>query len=155
MNIENVSLWLAGITMLVAIVLYVRARDQRGFDLARRFVYAHVALLTLALGMLFYLFLADKFQFEYVSHNSSRAQELFYKISALWAGQEGTFLLWAWIIGILAIFVMRRGGEYLRWAMIYLLATQAFLLILMYVRSPFALIEGAIPADGNGLFHLP
>lgn len=151
MNFDNVSLWLAGITMLVAIVLYARAKDQHGFDLARRFVYAHVAFLTLAMGILFYLFLADQFQYEYVSHNSSSAQELFYKISALWAGQEGTFLLWAWIIGILAIFVMRRGGEYLRWAMIYLLATQAFLLVLMYVRSPFALIEGAIPADGNGL----
>lgn len=151
MNIDNGSLWLAGLTMLAAIALYARAHDQRGLDLARRFVYAHVAFLTLAIGILFYLFLADKFQYEYVSHNSSSAQELFYKISALWAGQEGTFLLWAWIIGVLAIFVMRRGGEYLRWAMIYLLATQAFLLLLMYVRSPFALIEGAVPADGNGM----
>lgn len=150
-NFGNITLWLAGIAMILAIAPYVRAKDQSCFRMARLFVLGHVALLTLAMGTLLYLFLADRFQYEYISHNSSRAQELFYKISALWAGQEGTFLLWAWIIGILAIFVMRRGGEYLRWAMIYLLATQAFLLILMYVRSPFALIEGAIPADGNGM----
>ena len=151
MNIDNASLWLAGISMLVAIVLYARARDQHGLAIARRFVYAHVGFLTLAMGILFYLFLADQFQYAYVSHNSSSTQELFYKISALWAGQEGTFLLWAWVTAILALFVVRREGEYLRWAMIYLLATQAFLLILMYVRSPFALVPGAIPADGNGL----
>lgn len=147
----NATLWLAGLTMLAGIVTYARARDQHGLNLARRFVYAHLGFLTLAIGLLLYFFLADQFQFAYVSHNSSSTQELFYKISALWAGQEGTFLLWAWITGILAIFVARRGGEYLRWAMIYLLATQAFLLVLMYVRSPFALVEGAIPADGNGL----
>lgn len=147
----NATLWLAGITMLAAIIMYAKARDQHALVAAKRLVYAHIGFLTLAIGILLYLFLRDQFQFEYVTHNSSSTQELFYKISALWAGQEGTFLLWAWITGILAIYVMRRGGEYLRWAMIYLLATQAFLLLLMYVRSPFALVQGAIPADGNGL----
>ncbi len=151
MNLYNATLWLAGLAMLAAIVLYAKARDQRWIRRADKAVYAHVGLLTLAIGILLMLFLTDQFQYEYVAHHSSSAQELFYKISALWAGQEGTFLLWAWIVAILALFVIRRRGEYQRWAMIYLLATQGFLLLLMYIRSPFALVEGAAPADGNGL----
>ncbi len=151
MNISNATLWLAGLAMIAAIGLYVRARDQHGLTIARKLVYAHAGFLTLALGILFYFFLSDQFQYAYVTHHSSSAQELFYKISALWAGQEGTFLLWGWIIAVLAIFVSRHRGEYQRWAMIYLLATQAFLLILLYVRSPFAPVPGEIPVDGNGL----
>ncbi|HWO57745.1 MAG TPA: cytochrome c biogenesis protein CcsA [bacterium] len=151
MNVQNMTLWLAGLTMLAAIVLYARARDARMLRLADRMVYAHLGLLSAALVLLLVAFLADQFQFAYVAHNSSLAQELFYKISAVWAGQEGTFLLWAWMVAVMAVFVIRRGGEYHRWAMVYVLATQAFLMLLLFVRSPFAPVEGGVPADGSGM----
>lgn len=145
------TLWLGGIALIGAIAAYVRARDQRGMNRARQFVYAHLGFLTLAMGALLYLFLSGQYQYAYVAQHSSRSLELFYKISALWAGQEGTFLLWGWITAILAVLVSMRRGELQRWAMIYLLGTQIFLMVLLYVRSPFAPVPGAVPADGNGL----
>lgn len=151
MWIDNSTLWLAGIVLAAAIVAYSRASDSRAMKQARRFVYGHLGLLTIAIGLLLYLFLTGQYQYSYVARHSSRSLELFYKISALWAGQEGTILLWAWITAIMAVCVSRRKGELQRWAMVYLLATQVFMMVLLYVRSPFALVPGAPPADGNGL----
>ena len=152
MNLGNILLWLSALAMIGAIAAYLRGRENGNAVWADRLTYIHALLLTLALGELLRLFLMGAYQYEYVSSHSSRSLEFFYKVSALWAGQEGTFLLWAWIVAILAILVMRRGGELKRWGMIYLLATQAFLLILMFVKSPFAFIaDGTVPADGHGL----
>jgi cytochrome c-type biogenesis protein CcmF len=152
MNLGNILLWLSALAMIGAIAAYVRGRGNGDMTWADRLTYAHALLLTLALGELLYLFLSGAYQYDYVNGHSSRSLEFFYKISAVWAGQEGTFLLWAWIVAVLGLVVMRRGGELKRWGMIYLLATQAFLLILMFVKSPFAFVAaGSDVADGHGL----
>src|SRR5262245_57701479 len=64
------------------------------------------ALTVLAAGSLITLFLTDSFGIEYVAGHSNRALPLFYKIAALWAGQEGSLLFWSLILCLYAAIVV-------------------------------------------------
>ena len=153
MEFGNIILWSGGLTLIVSLVFYARGdKSETAARVGALWYVAMTALLTVATGYLLYLFLADRFDYSYVSGYSSRNLELFYKISAVWAGQEGTFLLWTWLAAILGLFVIRHGGPLMPRTMLYLLITQVFLFALMYVRSPFALLPPTnIPFDGRGL----
>ena len=149
MSVGDVLLYLAAILGVV-----VFAAGIRGTGMFRKWLkpaYVGMTLcLALATGYLLYLFLAHRFEFSYVAGYSSRDLPLGYLISSLWAGQEGTFLLWAFLASILGLFVIRREGPLTRWVIAYFMITQLFLLILMLVRSPFATTLVA-PEDGRGL----
>jgi len=149
MSVADVLLYLAAILGVV-----VFAAGIRGTGMFRKWLkpaYVGMTLcLALATGYLLYLFLAHRFEFSYVAGYSSRDLPLGYLISSLWAGQEGTFLLWAFLASILGLFVIRREGPLTRWVIAYFMITQLFLLILMLVRSPFATTLVA-PEDGRGL----
>ena len=54
-------------------------------------------LTFLAFVCLIFSFLGDDFSLRYVSTNSNSALPYFYKISATWAGHEGSMLLWVFI----------------------------------------------------------
>lgn len=43
------------------------------------------------------------FSFDYVAHYCSRLLPWHYSLSALWVGQAGSLLLWAWILAVLAL----------------------------------------------------
>lgn len=111
-------------------------------------------LVTAAMGLLIGLFLADAFAFEYVAGRSSRALAPVYKVTALWAGQEGSLLLWLWLqagFGLIVAIKARRGRWLDRGAAAILAAISAFFAVLVaWVLAPFALRLPA-PADGAGL----
>ena len=76
-------------------------------------------------------------------------------VSALWSGQEGSLLLWAWLLGTYG-FVLRllhkTDVKLYAYAGTILAAVQVFfLLVLNFAAPPFALFKGPVPADGNGL----
>ena len=59
------------------------------------------AALTFCCGLMAYCFVAGDFSIEYVLLEHSDAEGvmgLLYRVSGLWAGQEGSLLLWAWLI---------------------------------------------------------
>lgn len=111
-------------------------------------------LITGAMGLLIGLFLADAFAFVYVAGRSSRALAPVYKVTALWAGQEGSLLLWLWIQAGFGLIIARRAqaGRWLdRGAAAILAAISAFFAVLVaWVVDPFALSLPA-PPDGAGL----
>src|SRR3990167_9570294 len=57
-------------------------------------------LTTIAAAALWYAFLTRDFQVSYVYQYSSRGLSTFYTISAFWAGQAGSLLLWSWVLAI-------------------------------------------------------
>jgi cytochrome c-type biogenesis protein CcmF len=100
-------------------------------------------------------FTAD-YSVDYVLHHTSRALPWYYKFSALWSGQEGSLLLWAWLLAGYG-FVLR-----LRHKVDVMLSAYAstivagiqifFLLLLVFAAPPFAIVPGGVaPADGFGL----
>ncbi len=60
-------------------------------------------LLTISIGILLIAFFRNDFAFRYVAENHSTdvsSLAWLYKISAVWAGREGSLLLWAWMLSL-------------------------------------------------------
>ncbi|MCJ7499449.1 heme lyase CcmF/NrfE family subunit [bacterium] len=119
-------------------------------------VYLTFGLLTIASAALLKAFLARDFSLLYVFEYSNRSLSDAYAVTAFWAGQEGSLLLWAWLLALcaaLALFLHRdKLRDLMPWAtFILLLNTSFFLLLLNFVSNPFALFPGQIPPDGYGL----
>jgi cytochrome c-type biogenesis protein CcmF len=133
---------LAGIRMRHA--LLVRSARNAGM--------ATCLLVTFGTAALIYLFLTDNFSISYVASHSNRDLPVFYKISALWSGQEGSLLFWSWLLSFYAFFVLftnrKKHPELMPYAGVILSSVLLFFLILnVFVASPFQVL--AVPgADG-------
>jgi cytochrome c-type biogenesis protein CcmF len=64
---------------------------------------AGVAALTLALVVLAHALYVRDFRFLYVGQYASRQLPWYFALSALWVGQAGSLLLWAWMLGMLTL----------------------------------------------------
>jgi cytochrome c-type biogenesis protein CcmF len=133
----------------------IRRDDSRWSESGRNGVYATAGLLALALLVLLAAFLDDQFQVRYVAEHSSRALPLYLKVSAVWAGQEGSLLLWAFLQALFAALVVIRPSDRARplipWTTVFLsLITAFFTGVTLFLSSPFVGLE-TVPADGQGL----
>ena len=68
-------------------------------------------LLTLTTCVLALALLNKDFHFAYVAHYCSRSLPWHYALSALWVGQAGSLLLWAWLCGLLALIFYWTAGH--------------------------------------------
>src|SRR5919199_351749 len=94
------------------------------------------------------------FSFVYVAAHTSRELPLGYTLTAFWGGQEGSLLLWLFVLcgySVAAVLTGRRAGrEVLAWVVpVLALVGTFFALLLVFVASPFA--TQAAAADGAGL----
>jgi cytochrome c-type biogenesis protein CcmF len=133
----------------------LRKRGDWG-EVARRAVLVHAALVTLAIGALFYCFATLDFTLEYVASHAARSMAVHYRMAALWGGQAGSLLLWAFMLAVysaVAVVVNRRHASLLPWVSAVLLANSAFFLVLLdFVTNPFEkLAPGEVMSDGAGL----
>ena len=99
---------------------------------------------------LFYVILTHQYQYSYVAHYSSNNLPLLYLISAFWAGQEGTFLLWVLMVSVMGWVFLRTSKQRDGYAMSVVSAFSAFLYLLLIVKSPFETVASS-PPDGSGL----
>ena len=81
----------------------IAATRERLAQLARGLFAVEFMLLLAASAALFTAFLKHDFRLAYVASYSSRGLSAFYLVSGFWAGQEGTFLLWAAISGAIGL----------------------------------------------------
>jgi cytochrome c-type biogenesis protein CcmF len=128
---------------------------ERLADTARRAGIAGFVAVTAAAFALIWSVFANDFSITYIMEHSNRALPAAYKFSALWSGQEGSLLLWAWLLGTYG-FVLRLTHKtdvtLYAYAGAILAAIQVFFLaVLNFAAPPFALFRGAVPEDGNGL----
>lgn len=124
------------------------------FGAARAVMWAVAALATLAGISLIYLLLVGDFRVLYVAQYTNRALPWFYKVSALWAGNAGSLLLWAWVLSFYAVATAAQAKPKPEGAYAWLvLAVNAFFFffLLTTVANPFARTAGPAPADGQGL----
>ena len=140
----------------IAASLYgaIRRRDEWIVS-GRRAVYAIAALVTGAFAILEYAFLSSDFTFATVASHSSTTTPTFYKGAAAWSSQEGSLLLWLWLLSLwssLILFIARRGLRIVApWATAVLLGFAAFFAaLLVFKETPFALLAMP-PAEGAGL----
>ena len=80
-----------------ALIIGLKKNDFRWQKSARNAIYSSSGLLLLALLLLVAAFVTDQFQLSYVYSHSSSTLDLSLKLSAVWAGQEGSLLLWSFL----------------------------------------------------------
>ena len=129
---------------------------------------ATCCLIFLATLSLEYLFFSDNFSVAYVVAHSNRDLSSFYKIAALWSGQEGSLLFWSCLLAVYVFSVLiayrNKNGELMPYVGVVMAGVQIFFLTLNnFVASPFKALavpgaNGAMDlvarADGNGLTPL-
>ncbi|NLI15012.1 MAG: cytochrome c biogenesis protein CcsA [candidate division Zixibacteria bacterium] len=127
------------------------ARGNRAYLASFKLSYFLLTVLVLISTVyLIYLLINDRFEFSYVSSYSSIELPAKYKITSLWAGQEGSFLLWLAMAVLLGLWVKAKAKEQLGWVMFFFILGQVFLLSLLLISSPFRL-NSIIPLNGRGL----
>lgn len=132
------------------LTLVIRRRKQPGGRNTRSNVYylAAAALVGVAALDLLYLILDNHFEYAYVFGYSARDLPLAYKLSAFWAGQEGSFLLWLVFHVVFGLLISRRQSPPGAMAVYCLL--QVVLLAILLAKSPFMMLAEPKP-DGAGL----
>jgi cytochrome c-type biogenesis protein CcmF len=118
-------------------------------------VFAVFGLVSLSAIILIYALMTHDFQLEYVASYTSRDMSWPYLLSAFWAGNAGSLLLWGWLVTFFAVVMVlwRRKStkELLHYASsVAMLASAFFLLLLVFIVNPFAKLS-VVPADGSGL----
>jgi cytochrome c-type biogenesis protein CcmF len=135
--------------------LGVRLGRQEMIRSAERATYGVFGLLSIAMLAMLYALLSHDFQLQYVAHVSNRAMPTFYVVAALWGGQEGSMLLWLWILALYSTIVVAQHRVRSRVLMPYVIATLMltallFLTMLIAAEDPFRRLPQA-PRDGHGL----
>lgn len=110
---------------------------------------------SIAVCVLVYAIFSNDFSLAYVLHESNRALPVPYKVAALWSGQEGSLLLWAWLLTGYAFLLRLRhriDERLIAFASTVLAAIEVFfLLVLNFAALPFAQVTGPVAGDGYGM----
>ncbi len=149
------DLGLISLYLSCAAALWAVYAGARGEAKARRVNLVSILTAGLSTLTLVFCFLTDDFRLAYVARNSARSLPVLYKISALWAGQSGSLLLWLLILSFYSFAVqrsrpLREGGLDLRVNAILGAVRAVFALLLLFVSSPFELLADP-PYSGAGL----
>jgi cytochrome c-type biogenesis protein CcmF len=140
---------------LIAGALALYRKDDRLGETARRAGIACWAAVTVAAFALVLASFGNDFSVAYILHHSNRDLPMAYKFAALWSGQEGSLLLWAWLLSTYGLVMRLRykvDPQLTAYASAIVAAVQVFFLLLVnFAAHPFGLVAGTIPPDGNGL----
>ncbi len=132
-----------------------RVSPERLAETARRSGIASFFAVSVAAFTLLWAAFNNDFSVAYILHHSNRALPGPYKFAALWSGQEGSLLLWAWLLATYGLVLRLRHKVDVRltaFASTILAGIQLFFLLLLnFAATPFSLVSGTIPADGFGL----
>jgi cytochrome c-type biogenesis protein CcmF len=132
----------------------VRGRPQ-WVTSGRRAIYCVAALCVAAFAILESAFLRSDFSYKLVAEGSSTDTPAFYKVTAVWATQDGSLLLWATLLSLFAsavLFLTRRSlRDIAPWATAVLACVAGFFLFLMVGwENPFDTLA-MVPQEGAGL----
>lgn len=130
------------------------AADRLGETARRAGISSFVAVTGAAFALVWASFTND-YSVSYILHHTNRSLPTAYKFSALWSGQEGSLLLWAWLLSAYGFVLRVRHKVDIRlsaFASTILAGVQVFFLLLLnFAAPPFAIQPGPVATDGFGL----
>ncbi len=162
-NIGALSILLAFCLTVYAVIASVVGKLKKNSFLivsAERAVYSVWFLVSVAAGLLIYSLLTGDFRLAYVAAHTDASMSKIYKFTAWWGGQEGSLLLWSWLLAsysAIVVFMNRRKfRDMMPWVTSVLMTTEAFFLMLIsFVLSPFGILEAGrgniVEGVGQGL----
>ncbi|HWR14067.1 MAG TPA: heme lyase CcmF/NrfE family subunit [Terriglobales bacterium] len=147
----SVYAFIAGILALV--------RKRAGSDVlgetARRAGIAVFGAVLVSSVVLVVATFQNNFSIAYILHHSNIDLPAPYKFAALWSGQEGSLLFWSFLLAGYGLVLRLRhkvDAQLVAYASVIISAVQVFFLLLNnFAANPFAMVQGTIPPDGNGL----
>jgi cytochrome c-type biogenesis protein CcmF len=127
---------------------------RRLHESARNAVLGAFGATAVAALVLVHALQARDFSFTYVAEHSARKLPFPYSFTAFWGGQEGSLLLWLFVLTGLGSLALTLNRELIRrllpWTVPVLGGVATFFaFLLVFVSSPFE--RQAAPLDGNGL----
>lgn len=158
-ELGNFALILAfGLSILLGVIPMIGA--ARGnliwMGLARPLTAGVFVFLSISLFVLGYSFVTDDFSVQFVANHSNTMLPIYYKITAVWGGHEGSFLFWTWMLGgwmlAVAIFSKAMPEEFVaRVLAIMGLICVGYTLFMLATSNPFDRVLPLPPADGADL----
>ena len=150
---------------VIASLLGIRLKNDKLIASGRNAAIGTFACISAAIFVLGYAFVTNDFSIRYVAEHSNRAMPLYFKISAIWGGQEGSLLFWGWLLTLYSALVVaqnwRKHSAMMPYVTAVLMTTSLFFTTLhLFAVNPFhigAVVQtsGAMnlftPRDGNGL----
>ncbi len=139
----------------IAALVGIKTGDKRWALSAQRAVITVAALTGAALVVILVLFLGNHFEISYVAQHSSTLIPFYLKVSAVWAGQEGSLLLWCFLQALFAALALAKppkGAQPLvPWATVFLnIITAFFVAVTLFLSNPFTFLAQPI-VEGQGL----
>jgi cytochrome c-type biogenesis protein CcmF len=138
-----------------ALAVNIDSGTGRLGETARRAGISSFVALSCAAFALVWASFTNDYSVSYILHHTNRDLNTAYKFSALWSGQEGSLLLWAWLLSAYGFVLRIRHKVDVRltaFASVILAAIQVFFLLLLnFAAPPFAIQPGPVALDGFGL----
>jgi cytochrome c-type biogenesis protein CcmF len=138
-----------------ALAIHIDGGTGRLGETARRAGISSFVALSCAAFALVWASFTNDYSVSYILHHTNRDLNTAYKFSALWSGQEGSLLLWAWLLSAYGFVLRIRHRVDVRlvaFASTILAGIQVFFLLLLnFAAPPFAIQPGPTAADGFGL----
>ncbi len=165
MPIGDITLYLsllASVLAIIALALKEYKDNDNIFKAAPTLTRLTAAALVFDVLLLAYYFITSDYTVNYVWQYNSNDLAMIYKIAATLAGQQGTYLFWAMMIGLSTWWVgeFHESSKMVRLTQIITLVAGIYFIVITLVDSPFATIyqlypdsiaPGFVPPDGNGL----
>lgn len=156
MNFDEILIYLN--PLLISSALYFGYSNLRNDnELSKRnfnsLLYAVLGIHSISLIILIYYFLKTDLRFAYVSDYSSEDLSIGYKLAGVWAGRDGTLLIWSWatIASIVSERILSKKEDSQKeiTTLIACVLLLALTIIQLYI-NPFERNE-IIPDTGKGL----
>jgi cytochrome c-type biogenesis protein CcmF len=156
-SIGNFSLGIAVLASALSLLCAItggKFGSDRFVAAARWFRVVFLAAITVGAIALLIALVQSDFQIDYVARYTERGLSFGYKLAAFWAGQEGSLLLWAWLLAVMSAIAAftHRSSTQQDAAVIATLAIVCgfFAALILCAANPFKIIDDPV-SDGHGL----
>lgn len=135
-------------TPLLAAIFYLFSHKNQNLrlkNIGRTFYILHFLSILAASFLLYVAIFGHYFEFAYVYKHSASYLPIKYLISAFWAGQEGSFLLWVFFQSILGLILLKTAKQWESLVMAIISIFQFLLATMVWGVRPFGVIVGQSP----------
>ena len=157
--------WVVTAYSVVASLLGIHLKHDKLIASGRNAALGTFACITTAIVCLGYLFAVSDFSIKYIAAHSNRDLPIYFKVSSIWGGQEGSLLFWGWLLTVYSALVIiqnwRKHSAMMPYVTAVLMTTSLFFTTMhLFAVNPFnqtVILQAQtspipfVPADGSGL----
>lgn len=151
LNIGMILIWLSFVMGLGAAVYSIRdqfGNSDRTERISKKLELGCAVTTTLSMVLLTYYLYTVAASYHYVYLHSSTDLSAYYRVSALWAGQEGSLLLWTWAVLMMLLLMQYTGharyhsdSRLMGITRTISLMIAAVFLMLLVLKNPFSMYQ--------------